>query len=288
MIVQQLPNVKAGIDYWNTQPANLDGVLGGFGSCALPRIDALSSRHFILNLFPQLSTVPSAIRPLSAQPLTRRTRALDVGAGIGRVTSTVLLHLFSDVVLVEPATHFVQEALRSVSTASRTDKYAGEWKGVADAKKSVTVVHGTLQDLDPRVSPESGGNLTVLGRVGYTPPESELDKESGFDVIWCQWCLGHLSDEQLTVFLKLCKESLRSKTKGTGELEGVIVVKENICLEKERGVPRVEFDTNDSTLIRSDLAWKNVFANAGLIIVKQELQTGFPQGLYPVKMYALR
>lgn len=26
------PNVKDGIEYWNTQPASLDGVLGGFGS----------------------------------------------------------------------------------------------------------------------------------------------------------------------------------------------------------------------------------------------------------------
>jgi len=26
------PNVEEGIEYWNTQPASLDGVLGGFGS----------------------------------------------------------------------------------------------------------------------------------------------------------------------------------------------------------------------------------------------------------------
>ena len=27
-----LPNTQAGIEYWQTQPANLDGVLGGYGS----------------------------------------------------------------------------------------------------------------------------------------------------------------------------------------------------------------------------------------------------------------
>ena len=26
------PNVQEGIEYWNTQPASLDGVLGGYGS----------------------------------------------------------------------------------------------------------------------------------------------------------------------------------------------------------------------------------------------------------------
>lgn len=196
--------------------------------------------------------MPSAIRPLSAQPLTRRTRALDVGAGIGRVTSTVLLHMISDVVLVEPTSHFVQQALRNVSDASRTDKYAGEWKGVANAEKSVTVVQGTLQDIDPRVDPEVEGNVVVLGRVGHVPPENE----SGYDVIWCQWCLGHLSDELLVDFLKRCKQSLRSKTKGTGELEGVIIVKENACSERELGVPRVDFDGSDSTLTRSAITFR--------------------------------
>ena len=28
----RLPNVQEGIEYWNTQPASLDGVLGGYGS----------------------------------------------------------------------------------------------------------------------------------------------------------------------------------------------------------------------------------------------------------------
>lgn len=203
-----------------------------------------------------MSIVPSAIRPLDAQPLKQRTRALDVGAGIGRVTSTVLLHLVSDVVLVEPTDHFVKEALRSVQEASRADKYAGEWKGVANANKSVTVVQGTLQDLDPRVSPSSERKLTVLGRVGYAPPEGSQSggNESGFDVVWCQWCLGHLSDKDLVDFFKRSKDSLRSKSKGTGELEGLIIVKENTCSEREDGIPRIDFDKSDSSLTRCELA----------------------------------
>ncbi|KAG9226093.1 hypothetical protein CCMSSC00406_0005004 [Pleurotus cornucopiae] len=112
MSKQPEPDIKEGIEYWNTQPASLDGVLGGLGSGSLPRVDAVGSRLFLLNILPELCTVPSALRPLSP-PSTPgyRTRALDVGAGIGRVTADVLLPLVSDVVLLEPVDHFVQEAL---------------------------------------------------------------------------------------------------------------------------------------------------------------------------------
>ena len=36
-------------------------------------------------------------------------------------------------------------------------------------------------------------------------------------------------------------------------------------------------------LDRSDSAWKKAFADAGLKILKEEVQQGFPEGLYAVK-----
>ena len=39
---------------------------------------------------------------------------------------------------------------------------------------------------------------------------------------------------------------------------------------------------------RSDLAWKQAFAEAGLRVVHEQIQRGFPEGLYPVKMYVKR
>ncbi len=41
-----------------------------------------------------------------------------------------------------------------------------------------------------------------------------------YDLIWIQWCVGHLTDQQLAQFLKRCKSTLVPKV-------GVIVVKEN-------------------------------------------------------------
>ncbi|KAJ7685245.1 DUF858-domain-containing protein [Mycena polygramma] len=269
------PDVEDGLEYWQTQPASLDGVLGGFGSGSLPRIDSLGSRLFLLNLLPELSTVPSAIRPLN--PPTRRTRALDVGAGIGRVTADVLLHLVSDVVLLEPVDNFIQEALaRGRASVSPPAHLAHPWRGIADNSKSVTFLRGTLQDFDP-ARPH---HATVLDRVGYTP--SATDAVSGFDVVWCQWCLGHLSDPDLVVFLRRSRAALRQPGRS------VIVVKENLCSDQPDGSACIVFDEQDSSLTRSDKAWKAVFEEAGLNLLNEQVQEGLPDGLYVVKMYALR
>jgi len=270
--------VKDGIEYWNTQPANLDGVLGGFGSGTLPRVDALGSRQFLLYLLPELSTVPSSIRPLSPPKIQHRIRALDVGAGIGRVTSTVLLHLVEDVVLLEPVDNFINEAHAvGVASASEGGKNGIRWKGIKEGTKSVTFLQGTLQSYDPS-QPLSSTKL--VGRVGYTPSSSS-DINDPLDVAWCQWCLGHLSDPDLVSFLKRCKSALREGGRS------LIVVKENLCRNFENG-PRTIFDEQDSSLTRSDLAWKKIFGDAGLTLVKEQVQHGLPAGLYEVKMYALR
>lgn len=171
---------------------------------------------------------------------------MDVGAGIGRVTSSVLLHLVQDVVLVEPVEHYVREALAQSTAPVHAH---GEWKGIDDLTKSVTIVKGTLQEFDPRRPVEELTDCEILGRAGYSPGSGKPDA-SGYDVIWCQWCLGHLSDEELVRFLKRSKEALRSTTDGTGDFDGIIVIKENLCNEEAPGEASTAFDSQDSTLTR--------------------------------------
>ncbi|KAG6851019.1 hypothetical protein H0H93_004506 [Arthromyces matolae] len=264
----QVPDVQNGIEYWNTQPASYDGVL-----------DALGSRLFLLNLYPELCTVPSSIRPLNPR-LPPRTRALDVGAGVGRVTSDVLLHLVSDVVLLEPVGPFVQEALtRCRASASSTPLPKGHhpWKGIPDASKSVTLLQGTLQEFDP-LNPH---RVTFLDRIGFQPQQPSDEIRMGFDVIWCQWCLGHLSDPDLVAFFRRCHSALRDQEKG----KSLIVVKENLCSNNKDGSACSVFDEQDSSLTRSDMAWKNIFMEAGLQLVTEKVQEGFPSGLFVVKMF---
>lgn len=106
------PDVALGIAYWQTVPATVNGVLGGYGLGTLPRVDALGSRTFLLNVLPRLSSVA----PVTEDPvkwkkaqLDRRggkgktvTRALDCGAGVGRVTENVLLRIVDEVHVAEP------------------------------------------------------------------------------------------------------------------------------------------------------------------------------------------
>lgn len=212
---------------------------------SLPRVDALGSRQFLMHLRPDLCTVPSAARPLSPESSTpaARNRAVDVGAGVGRVTTDVLLHLVSDVVLLEPVEGFIGEAYRRGKASEDgtlvEDTVRARWKGVQDKTKSVTLVQGTLQAFDPS-SPLKDTKL--VGRVGYAPAEDDL--ESGFDVVWCQWCLGHLSDADLVAFFRRCKQALRDAERS------LIVVKENLCSDGEDGSAGTVFDESDSSLTR--------------------------------------
>ncbi|KAF7304834.1 Alpha N-terminal protein methyltransferase 1 [Mycena kentingensis (nom. inval.)] len=277
-------DVDAGLEYWAQQTADADGVLGGFGSGSLPRVESLGSRLFLLRLLPELCTVASALKPLQHTP-SCRTRALDVGAGIGRVTADTLLYFFDDVVLLEPAFHFIQAAVArgraSEAATSTTAPLAlpgrpRPLKGIADRTKSVTFLQGTLQDFDP-ARPH---HANMLERVGYVPDAT--DALDGFDVVWCQWCLGHLAADDLVAFLRRSHAALRNKERS------LIVVKENLCSDKPDGSAEVIFDEQDSSLTRSDRAWKDAFEAAGLTLVQEQVQEGLPEGLYVVKMYALQ
>ncbi|THU89527.1 methyltransferase domain-containing protein [Dendrothele bispora CBS 962.96] len=272
------PVVSDGISYWNQQQANIDGVLGGFGTGTLPRVDATGSRLFLLNLYPELCKVPSAIRPLNPSPPNRLYRALDVGAGVGRVTSDVLLPLVDHVLLLEPVTPFIQEALAS----------AANWPTLTSKQKSVTFIQGILQAFDPctplcPLSNVPDSEMKFLARIG-SPDEQLSDIDSGFDVIWCQWCLGHLDDPDLTSFFQRSRNALRNIERG----KSLIIVKENCCADAEDGGPRIIFDKDDSTYTRSDMAWKAAFKKAGLRLIREQVQEGLPEGLYPVRMYALK
>ena len=102
---------------------------------------------------------------------------------------------------------------------------------------------------------------------------------SNYDLIWNQWCVGHLTDSQFVAYLGRCAEALSQS--------GWIVVKENLSTHR---YGEDIFDNLDSSVTRSDQKFRDLFANAGLHVVKSELQTGFPRGLglYPVRMYALQ
>jgi protein N-terminal methyltransferase len=89
---------REGAKYWETQEATVNGVLGGFGH--LSPVDIDSSKEFLLELD-------------KSQPVTFG-RAIDCGAGVGRIAEKLLCALFSQVDLVEQNAAYVEKARETI------------------------------------------------------------------------------------------------------------------------------------------------------------------------------
>ncbi|KAI8072315.1 alpha-N-methyltransferase NTM1 [Gongronella butleri] len=183
-----------------------------------------------------LEFVASFIQSEAAPRLATRA-ACDCGAGIGRVTKHFLLQVpFDTVDLVEQEAAFCQQA--------KTEYLADE------------IAQGRVGDV----------NCKGL---------QEFDPETGkYDLIWCQWVLGHLTDDDLVAFFQRCIKGLADG--------GMIGVKENISTKG------YVVDDEDSSVTRPNQALQQIFAKAGLHVVKEQTQDGFPHGLFPVRMYMLK
>ena len=95
-----------------------------------------------------------------------------------------------------------------------------------------------------------------------------------YHVVWIQWVIIYLSDYDFIDLLARFKASLKK--------DGYIVIKDNVT---KAGC---ELDARDSSVTRSDNQLKLIFKKAGLELVEESFQKGFPRELYKVKYYALR
>ncbi|KAJ1520160.1 hypothetical protein ONE63_004376 [Megalurothrips usitatus] len=95
-------------NYWSQIPPTVDGMLGGYGF--ISRADINGSTQFLNHLF-KLKVPPG------------NGRALDCGAGIGRITKDFLLHHFDKVDLVEQNPAFVEQARVSLADHERMGNF---------------------------------------------------------------------------------------------------------------------------------------------------------------------
>lgn len=166
-------------------------------------------------------------------------RVVDCGAGIGRITAGFLVNIAETIDIVEPVVKFTDEISKGSSFA--------QWR-------------------------EQGkiGEIFNVGLEDWTPRQR-------YSLVWNQWCLGQLTDDQLRAYLQRCAAML--------EKDGWILVKENLSTSiSDEDI----FDEIDSSVTRSDLHFRAIFEAANLRIVATEIQKGFPKDLYPVKIYALQ
>ncbi|KAF2691631.1 hypothetical protein K458DRAFT_285377 [Lentithecium fluviatile CBS 122367] len=146
-----------------------------------------------------------------------------------------------------------------------------------NVSRTVDIVEPVTKFTDNLANRKEGrgqvGQIISLGLQDWRP------EVGAYNAIWHQWCLGHLTDRQLVEYFKRCKEGL------VKEGPAWIVVKENMSTDIGK---RDIFDEIDSSVTRADEKYRSLFREAGLKVVASELQRGFPRGLYPVRMYALR
>eukprot|EP00727_Mastigamoeba_balamuthi_P001209 m51a1_g11085 hypothetical protein (322) ;mRNA; f:6148-7462 len=200
--------------YWKGVPPTVDGMLGGLSE--VDAADVRGSRELLRSL-----------------KLHSHARALDCGAGIGRVTRHVLAPLFDRVDLVDQCPGFVDSARA----------------GLADLKNVGRLECCGLQDLE------------------FGPGEA-------YDVVWVQWVIIYLTDDDLVRFVRRCAGALAPG--------GVVCVKDNVTRGGEFWA-----DLSDNSIIRSDAHMRALFARAGVTVRMARDQTGLPKDLFPVKTYVL-
>ena len=105
----------------------------------------------------------------------------------------------------------------------------------------------------------------------YTP-----SKGSQFAIVWVQWVLIYLTDDDLTAFLRRCADALAPG--------GWLVIKESVSRESNG----FYVDRSDASITRTDAHFRRLFAAAGLRVAHSEVQPGMPRLTFPVTMYGLR
>lgn len=205
--------------YWSNIPPTINGMLGGLS--VIDRTDIQGSTGFLNDLH--------AMLPIGKE------RALDCGAGIGRVTKNLLVKFYGTVDLVEQDANFVRKAHEYLNTNGSKHPNVGE--------------------------------IYNEGLQNFTPSAGQ------YDVIWSQWVLGHLTDDDLRAFLKRCVLALKPN--------GCIVIKENCSIKDDFRV-----DDMDSSVTRSLRVMCYIIKRAGLRIAKLNEQMNFIKGLFPVFSFA--
>ena len=129
----------------------------------------------------------------------------------------------------------------------------------------------------------------------YTSSMQDFKFESKYDLIWIQWCLENLEDEDLKPFLKKCYDNLNN--------DGIIIVKENLYNfeddeeegktkkeQKEKdGTNNIEFKYNelDFSKQRPDAFYINLFITNNFKIKLHFLNPNWPDNMMPVCVYVL-
>ncbi|PCG92451.1 Hypothetical protein PENO1_088550 [Penicillium occitanis (nom. inval.)] len=272
-------NHASSLAYWSNIPPTVNGMLGGFPQVS--RIDLRGSANFLAKIRRLLQTEQDESNKETeagqqsgrqARKSKKLKRGVDCGAGIGRVTDGFLRNVCETVDVVEPVGKFA-DVIRQGPLVRRK-------KTTPPIPSTTETNHKTSEEIEKAEEEEEEEEEEegVIENIYITGLESWLPTEK-YDLIWNQWCVGHLTNAQLTTYLQRAADALTPS--------GILVLKENNSTDPDG---KDIYDEVDSSVTRTDETFRRIFKDAGLNLIKTEEQLGFPRhlGLLPVRSYALR
>uniref|UniRef100_A0A7S3CSS5 Alpha N-terminal protein methyltransferase 1 n=1 Tax=Strombidium rassoulzadegani TaxID=1082188 RepID=A0A7S3CSS5_9SPIT len=134
-----------------------------------------------------------------------------------------------------------------------------------------------LLDQSPVQIEEARRNVPNGSRF-YTGGFQDFEFEEGraYDVIWLQWFLMYLKDDDLVEMLRRC-----------GDKAEYLVVKEN-TFDLITSLEDQKVDHDDNSVVRTIEEFKQCFERADLEILAEEMQPDWPKELFPVAMFLLK
>lgn len=207
--------------------------------------DERQSRNFISMLRQKGWLRPQ--EPNKRNGRTYKTRALDCGAGIGRVTQNVLLTAFDEVDLVELTASAIAAARRNIEASANDVRRVGQ-----------------------------------LGRT-YNVPLQDFVPEAGrtYDLIWLQWVTEYLTDADIVTLLMRLRSALALRSQLTDDSEringatartvgarGLLVIKCDVYKLSEK--ESTFYENPKDGLVRSKKHFHRIFEKARLKILLEK------------------
>lgn len=165
---------------------------------------------------------------------------LDCGAGIARISKSLFSKLFKRVDILEPA------------------------------KNQMEVARKNIKELIEQEGSKVEFNFYETGL-------ESMNFETKYDLIWIQWCVGILTDNDFINFLNKCKPHLTET--------GVIVIKDNVASEN---CGEFYLDKADFSIARGPKYYKKIFAHCGYELIYEQRFSEFPSICMPVMKYAIK
>jgi len=241
-------------DHYDTQPATLQGMLGGFAN--LSPHDLSSSEDFLLYI--QKNILPNL----------KFDSVCDCGAGIGRITKGLFWKLpgFRKCDLIEGSALFLKQA--EIYLNKNVDCH---------------IVTEETNNMDINLSGLPICRLISKGLQDFYPVDVNY-----YDVVWIQWVIGYLHDYDCVSFFKRCSKAL--KDNGILCIKDNMI-NSNFDNHRDRKNDEDAFilDREDSSITRSKAYLEAIIEESGCWTKVYEVkQEGFPKEIFPVWMMAFQ